>query len=172
MLYKANTRGEGLLSASLKGFTVNDDREGTEEELRLAVGQPKSLRYSPDYEVHNEENQMAKADEVKYDEILGVPTMLILDAKFSQYSTSLSLCIQRPQLLVALDFLMAVAEFFVPTVRGMLSSEVDETSLYVVDALVLDKPVFSQSDEVLILSPQRPLVVEVELCCYKTEKDK
>ncbi|KAL7609935.1 hypothetical protein Lser_V15G10156 [Lactuca serriola] len=162
MLYKANTRGEGLLSASLKGFTVNDDREGTEEELRLAVGQPKSLRYSPDYEVHNEENQMAKADEVKYDEILGVPTMLILDAKFSQYSTSLSLCIQRPQLLVALDFLMAVAEFFVPTVRGMLSNEVDETSLYVVDALVLDKPVFSQSDEVLILSPQRPLVVDGE----------
>ncbi|CAI9282064.1 unnamed protein product [Lactuca saligna] len=102
MLYKADTRGEGLLSASLKGFTVNDDREGTEENLRLAV----------------------------------------------------------------------VAEFFVPTIHGMQSNEVDETSLYVVDALVLDKTVFSQTDEVLILSPQRPLVVEVELCCYKTEKDK
>ncbi|KAI3710546.1 hypothetical protein L2E82_40329 [Cichorium intybus] len=157
MLYKANTRGEGLLSASLKGFTVNDDREGTEEELRLAVGQPKSLRYTPEYEVHNEDNQMVKADE-----ILGVPTMLILDAKFSQYSTSLALCIQRPQLLVALDFLLAVAEFFVPTVRGMLSNEVDETSLYTVDALVLDKPTFTQTDDVFILSPQRPLVVDGE----------
>ena len=57
----------------------------------------------------------------------------------------------------------------------MLSNEVDETSLYV----VLDKPVFSQSDEVAILSPQRPLVriltimfmvVEVELCCFKMER--
>lgn len=161
MLYKANTLGEGLLSATLKGFTVNDDREGTEEELRLAVRQPKSSRQSPDYEVVNEDNEMVKAD-VKYNEILGVPTMLILDVKISPYSTSLSLCIQRPQLLVALDFLMAVAEFFVPTVREILSNDEDEKSSYVVDALVLDKQTFSQSDEVFTLSPQRPLVVDEE----------
>nr|XP_043638921.1 uncharacterized protein LOC122610015 [Erigeron canadensis] len=161
ILYKANTVGDGLLSSTLKGFTVNDDREGTEEELRLAVRQPKSVRYNPEYEIINEENEVVKAD-VKYDEILGVPTMLILDAKFSQYMTSLSLCIQRPQLLVALDFLMAVAEFFVPTVRDMLSNDEDEKSSYVVDALVLDQPTFSQTDEVLTLSPQRPLVVDDE----------
>ncbi|XP_024994007.1 uncharacterized protein LOC112527539 isoform X2 [Cynara cardunculus var. scolymus] len=162
VLYKANTLGGGLLSMTLKGFTVHDDREGTEEELRLAVRQPKSLRYSPDLEALNEDSQMVTENVVKDDEILGVPTMLILDANFSQYSTSLSLCIQRPQLLVALDFLMAVAEFFVPTVRGMLSNDEDEKSSYVVDALVLDKPTFNQSNEVLILSPQKPLVVDDE----------
>ncbi|XP_076943882.1 uncharacterized protein LOC143614277 [Bidens hawaiensis] len=159
ILYKANTVGEGLLSATLKGFTVNDDREGTEEELRLAVRQPKNVRYRPDYEVVNEDNENVKAD-VKYDEIFGVPTMLILDAKFSQYTTSLCLCIQRPQLLVALDFLMAVAEFLVPTVRDMLTNEEDEKSSFSVDALDLDKPTFSQSDDIFTLSPQRPLVVE------------
>ncbi|XP_071692229.1 uncharacterized protein [Rutidosis leptorrhynchoides] len=162
MLYKASTLGEGLLSATLKGFTVNDDREGTEEELRLAVRQPKSIRHSPDYEVVNEDNEMVKPDVVKYNEILGLPTMLILDVKISPYSTSLSLCIQRPQLLVALDFLMAVAEFFVPTVRDILSNDEDEKSSHVVDALVLDKQTFSQSDEVFTLSPQRPLVVDHE----------
>ncbi|KAI7739602.1 hypothetical protein M8C21_022627 [Ambrosia artemisiifolia] len=162
ILYKANTVGEGLLSATLKGFTVNDDREGTEEELRLAVRQPKNVRHRPDYEVVNEENENVKANVVNYDEIFGVPTMLILDAKFSQYTTSISLCIQRPQLLVALDFLMAVAEFFVPTVRDMLSNEEDEKASYVVDALYLDKSTFSQSDEIFTLSPQRPLVVECE----------
>ncbi|KAK1438468.1 hypothetical protein QVD17_04277 [Tagetes erecta] len=161
MLYKANTAGEGLLSATLRGFIVNDDREGTEEELRLAVRQPKNVRHRPDYEVVNEENENVKAD-VKYDEILGVPTMLILDAKFSHYTTSLCLCIQRPQLLVALDFLMAVAEFFVPTVRDMLSNDEDEKAPSVVDALDLDKSTFSQSDEIFTLSPQRPLMVECE----------
>lgn len=153
--------GEGLLSATLRGFIVNDDREGTEEELRLAVRQPKNVRHRPDYEVVNEEHENVKAD-VKYDEILGVPTMLILDAKFSHYTTSLCLCIQRPQLLVALDFLMAVAEFFVPTVRDMLSNDEDEKAPSVVDALDLDKSTFSQSDEVFTLSPQRPLMVECE----------
>ncbi|GJX33564.1 pleckstrin domain superfamily protein [Tanacetum coccineum] len=167
VLYKADTLGEGLLSATLKGFTVNDDREGTEEELRLAVRQPKSIKYNPDLEIVNEDNEMVKAD-VKYDEILGDPTMLILDAKFSQYSTTLSLCIQRPQLLVALDFLMAVAEFFVPTVRDILSSDEDEKSSFVVDALILEKPTFNQSDEVFALSPQNPLVVDGEDCDHYT----
>lgn len=166
VLYKADTLGEGFLSATLKGFTVNDDREGTEEELRLAVRQPKSIRYSPDHGIVNEDNEMVKAN-VKYDEILGVPTMLILDAKFSQHSTALSLCIQRPQLLVALDFLMAVAEFFVPTVRDILSNDEDEKS-FVVDALILEKPTFSQSDEVFTLSPQKPLVVDGEDCDHYT----
>ncbi|MFS8029949.1 putative vacuolar protein sorting-associated protein [Helianthus anomalus] len=161
MLYKANTLGEGLLSATLKGFTVNDDREGTEEELRLAVRQPKNVRYRPDYDIVNDENENIKAD-VKYDETSGIPTMLILDAKFSQYTTSICLCIQRPQLLVALDFLMAVAEFFVPTVREMLSNEEDDKTSYLVDALDLDNSTFSQSDEIFTLSPQKPLVVECE----------
>ncbi|PWA96948.1 pleckstrin (PH) domain superfamily protein [Artemisia annua] len=167
VLYKADTLGEGLLSATLKGFTVNDDREGTEEELRLAVRQPKSIRYSPDHEIVNGDNEMVNAN-VKYEEILGVPTMLILDAKFSQHSTTLSLCIQRPQLLVALDFLMAVAEFFVPTVRDILSNDEDEKSSFVVDALILEKPTFSQSDEVFTLSPQKPLMVDGEDCDHYT----
>ncbi|KAL4590754.1 hypothetical protein LXL04_003697 [Taraxacum kok-saghyz] len=53
---------------------MSADSQGAEEELRLA------LRYTPDYEVHNEDTQMVKAD----DEISGVPTMLILDAKMTQ----------------------------------------------------------------------------------------
>ncbi|KAL8266737.1 hypothetical protein R6Q59_004081 [Mikania micrantha] len=162
VLYKANTVGEGILSATLKGFTVNDDREGTEEELRLAVRQPRNVWNRHDYEAVNRGNEIVKAKVLNYDEILGVPTMLILDAKFSRSITSLSLCIQRPQLLVALDFLMAVAEFFVPTVRDMLSNDDDEKSSYVVDTLDLDKSTYSQSDEIFVLSPQRPLVVECE----------
>ena len=91
-----------------------------------------------------------------------VPTMLLLDAKFSQFSTSVSLCMQRPQLLVALDFLLAVVEFFVPAVRGMVSSEEDESSSRFVDAIVVDTPTYTQPTIEFSLSPKVPLVVDDE----------
>ena len=91
-----------------------------------------------------------------------VPTMLVLDAKFSDYSTSLFLCIQRPQLLVALDFLLDVVEFFVPTVRGMLSNEEDKNASHIIDGIILDKSTFSQPSAEFSLSPLRPLVADDE----------
>ncbi|KAA8522113.1 hypothetical protein F0562_012573 [Nyssa sinensis] len=163
LLYKSNTLGEGFLSATLKGFTVIDDREGTEQELRLAIGKPESIGYSSLQSItDDEDHHMVETNVLENNDVKPVPVMLILDAKFSQYSTSVSLCIQRPQLLVALDFLLAVVEFFVPTVRGMLSNEEDENYLHVVDALILDQSTYSQPSAEFSLSPQRPLVVDDE----------
>ncbi|XP_057487524.1 uncharacterized protein LOC130773593 isoform X2 [Actinidia eriantha] len=163
ILYKSNTLGEGFLSASLKGFSVIDDREGTEQALRLAVGKPENVGYSPSqYATDDEDSHMAWTDVLDRGDTKLVPTMLILDAKFGQNSTFVSLCIQRPQLLVALDFLLAVVEFFVPSVRSMLSNEEDENCSQIVDAVILDQPTYSQPSAEFSLSPQRPLVVDDE----------
>ncbi|XLU94609.1 hypothetical protein S245_008961, partial [Arachis hypogaea] len=70
-----------------------------------------------------------------------VPTMLIVDVKFAQDSTFVSLCIQRPQLLVALDFLLAVVEFFVPTVGNMLSYEEHNMS-HMLEAVIMDQSIY------------------------------
>lgn len=163
LLYKSNTLGDGLLSATLKGFTVLDDRVGTEQEFRLAIGKPESIGCNPLYSVTDDGNRyMVTASVSKDNSVQPVPTMLILDAKFSKLSTSVSLCVQRPQLLVALDFLLAIVEFFVPTVGGMLSNEEDDNSLLMVDAIILDQPIYNQPLAEMSLSPQRPFIVDNE----------
>ena len=163
VLYKSNSLGDGLLSATLKGFTVLDDREGTEQEFRLAIGKPKNIGYNSLYSVTDDGNQYTVTASVSKDNsVLPVPTMLILDAKFSKLSTSVSLCVQRPQLLVALDFLLAIIEFFVPTVGAMLSNEEDDHSLHMVDAIILDQPIYHQPLAEMSLSPQRPFIVDNE----------
>ncbi|XP_042486677.1 uncharacterized protein LOC122066914 [Macadamia integrifolia] len=165
IFYKSNTLGEGFLSATLKDFTVMDDREGTQQEFRLAIGKSKSIGYSTHQYVTDDGNeQLVHTDKNALNEsvVNPVPTMLILDAKFSESTTTVSLCIQRPQLLVALDFLLAVVEFFVPTVRSTLSNEEDENPLNAVDAIILDQPTFNQPSSEFSLSPQRPLIVDDE----------
>lgn len=91
-----------------------------------------------------------------------VPSMLIIDARFSEYSTTLSLSIQRPQLLVALDFLLDFVEFFVPTVRSMLSNEEEKNSSHIVDAIILDQSIYNQPCGEFSLSPVRPLIADDE----------
>ncbi|KAL3619418.1 hypothetical protein CASFOL_036988 [Castilleja foliolosa] len=162
LLYKSNTVGEGSLSATLKDLIVVDDREGTEKELRLAIGKPdvnehNSSQSLPENMDHNAENNHLADRARKY-----TPAILILDAKFLENSTSLSLCIQRPQLLVALDFLLAIVEFFVPTVRGEPVSDVNANTSHFLDALILDQPIFYQPSAEFSISPQKPLVADDE----------
>ncbi|CAI9095544.1 OLC1v1031527C1 [Oldenlandia corymbosa var. corymbosa] len=161
-LYKSNTLGDGFLSATLKDFTVLDDREGTEKELRLAIRNPATIDYKQKDLLPNEETHFERDSEGENRRGKLVPTMLILDARFNEYSTSLLLRIQRPQLLVALDFLLDVVEFFVPTVRGMLSNEEDKNSSHIVDAIILDQSVYYQPSAEFALSPLRPLVADDE----------
>ncbi|OMP08180.1 hypothetical protein COLO4_06705 [Corchorus olitorius] len=158
LLYKSNTLGEGFLSASLKGFNVIDDRVGTEEEFRLAIGMPKD----PLLSVSDTNSQLSNGSNTVGNDVKSFPTMLILDSKFGQFSTSVSVCVQRPQLLVALDFLLAFVEFFVPTVGSMLSKEEDKKSLHMVDAFILDKSTFIQPSAQFSLSPVKPLIADDE----------
>nr|DAD18267.1 TPA_asm: hypothetical protein HUJ06_019730 [Nelumbo nucifera] len=165
LLYKSNTMEDGFLSATLKGFTVVDDRMGTKQEFRLAIDRPKITGYSPlQYSTDDKKRNVVDSDKhaLKSDDVKPIPTMLILDAKFSQLGTYVSVCVQRPQLLVALDFLLAVVEFFVPTVRRMLSNEEDENPLNVISAIILNQPTFSQPSADFSLSPRRPLIIDDE----------
>ncbi|KAL8101699.1 hypothetical protein AgCh_033550 [Apium graveolens] len=162
LLYKSNTLGEGFLSSTLKSFTVIDDREGIEQELRLAVRKSRTVGYTMSEHLTEDDTNIVENNVFDECNLELVPTMLLLDAKFSQHSTSVSVCMQRPQLLVALDFLLAVVEFFVPAVRSMVSSEEDESSSHFIDAIVIDEPTYTQPDIEFSLSPKIPLVVDDE----------
>ncbi|BFG31191.1 hypothetical protein CerSpe_174650 [Prunus speciosa] len=162
LLYKSNTLGEGFLSATLKGFTVFDDREGTEPEFRLAIGKPEYVGSYPLDFVDHDDHHISGANVTKGNDVKLVPTMLILDAKFCQLSTVVSLCIQRPQLLVALDFLLGVVEFFVPTIGNVQSNEELQNSVLGIDAVILDQSTYKQPSTEFSLSPLRPLIVDDE----------
>ncbi|KAG9452487.1 hypothetical protein H6P81_005391 [Aristolochia fimbriata] len=165
LLYKCNLLEEGFLFATLKGFRVIDDREGTVPQYRLAIGKPDDLDFNfVSYLTDDMDQLMVSSDESTESGDRMVPslTMLILDAKLSQSSTQVSLTIQRPQLLVALDFLLAIVEFFVPSVRSALSNEENNTLLHITSAVILDEEIYSQPSNEFTLSPKRPLVVDDE----------
>lgn len=163
LLYNSNTNGEGFLSATLKGFTVLDEREGTELEFRRAIGIANSIGPAQFHIQTNEHNQLpSDANTIEDKNSEAVPTMLILDAKLSQFKTFVSLSVQKPQLLVALDFLLAVVEFFVPTVGNILSDEEDKSYLHVTDAVILDQSPYRQPSSELHISPGKPLVADTE----------
>lgn len=163
VLYNSNTNGEGFLSATLKGFTVLDDREGTELEFRRAIGVANSISTAWLQIPTDKPNQLSTdASSIEENISQAVPAMLILDAKFTQLSTFVSLSVQKPQLLVALDFLLAVVEFFVPTVGNILSDEEDKSYLHVTDAVILDQSPYRQPSSKLHISPGKPLVADDE----------
>ncbi|KAK1261313.1 hypothetical protein QJS04_geneDACA008707 [Acorus gramineus] len=125
ILYKSNSSGDGFLSATLKGFTVIDDREETKDEYRLAIGKPVNADYISLHHTAASDNLTDSGERkvaVAGNGFAPALTMLIVDAKFSRLSTSISLYVQKPQLLVALDFILAAVEFFVPTNGEYLDS--------------------------------------------------
>ncbi|XP_073134921.1 uncharacterized protein [Henckelia pumila] len=162
LLYKSNTVGEGFFSATLKDLIVVDDREGTEQELRLAIGKPDMIGHPSESPSGSLNNNTVEATPFLDGARKFVPALLILDARFCEKTTYVVLCIQRPQLLVALDFLLAIVEFFVPTVRGSLSHEEDPNPSQFADALILDKPTFCQPCAEFSIAPQKPLIVDDE----------
>lgn len=165
LLYTSNTGGEGFLSSTLKDLIVVDNREGTEKELRLAIGKPYMDEYgcNPSQSLPENEDHSVVGNSLLVDGARKwSPAILMFDARFSENSTIVSLCIQRPQLLVALDFLLAVVEFFVPTIRSEQSYDEDANSSPFLDALVLEQPVFFQPYAEFSISPQKALVADDE----------
>lgn len=164
LLYKSNTREESFLYATLKGFSVFDDREGTKDELRLAIGKSATVRDTSSVDVFVNPNELDSGEQ-RIQKDLGlkpIPSMLILDAIFRKSSSSVSLCVQRPKFLVALDFLLAIVEFFVPSARSLLSNDEDKDLLHMISPVVLNGPIYYQETSTFSLSPQKPLIVDNE----------
>ncbi|RYR67284.1 hypothetical protein Ahy_A03g013606 [Arachis hypogaea] len=109
--------------------------------LKNNSGKPENVGASLLNAFSHQQNQDSVNSSIVKENGFPVPTMLIVDVKFAQDSTFVSLCIQRPQLLVALDFLLAVVEFFVPTVGNMLSYEEHNMS-HMLEAVIMDQSIY------------------------------
>lgn len=165
LLYKSTSDEESLVMATLKNFSVTDDREGTGQEFRRAIGKADNIEYAPFHWVHTDSQDSVEQQNKTLLNGYGcnpITTMLILDVNLSKSSQKISFCIQRPQLLVALDFLLAVAEFFVPSIMSISSDDNVENPVDMSGGIILEQPVYCQCDDEVTISPTRPLVVDDE----------
>lgn len=88
--------------------------------------------------------------------------MLVVDAKLCPTKQEIFLRIQRPRVVVAFDFLLAVGEFFVPSMHTMLAEKGEEDPLDMKNGIFLNDHVFKQKVREVRISPKKPLVADYE----------
>ncbi|KAG0557949.1 hypothetical protein KC19_11G167800 [Ceratodon purpureus] len=169
--YKSNNIEESVVMASLERFSLKDEREGTDPEMQYMIGHaddraPNTLEGDPAHARRNKteknENDTAVGNSSTSHGWGQALTMLVVDAKLSPTQQQVSLRIQRPRLVVAFDFLLAVGEFFVPSMHAMLAEKGDENPLDMKNGMFLNDHVYKQTVKEIRISPTRPLVADYE----------
>lgn len=157
--FQSNSIDESDIMASLNSLTLKDDREGTDPVLAYMIGKSEDMEYHVKDQLSEEVILCGSFGNV---ESASPMSMLVIDAKLSSTMQMVSLRIQQLKLLVAVDFLLAIAEFFVPSLlsKGFDSKEQEEDLADFQVGVYLDQPMFRQANREMILSPRRPLIVD------------
>lgn len=167
--YRSTSFFEMDLYVTIPKFSVLDIRPDTKPEMRMMLGsytdvsKPgcnnsslSSINITPQRSMHrNLEN--------KTDTDVSNLTMLILDYRWRSSFRSIVIRIQQPRILVVLDFLLAVAEFFIPslgTITGREEHSHPNKDPLTSSDITLLEPVFMQHDDIVHLSPRRQLIVD------------
>ncbi|XP_024384462.1 uncharacterized protein [Physcomitrium patens] len=142
---------------TLSKLSVLDQRPDTRPEMRLMLGSMADVEKLgvPVRTAVEDENALDTSPEL---------TMLVLDLRFKPESQAYVIRVQRPRLLVVVDFLLAVAEFFVPSLgKAALESdhENSQNDTDVVDEHIrLATSSYQQKDDTIVLSSERQLIAE------------
>lgn len=138
------------LYLSILKFSIHDIRLDTKSEMRLMLGS-----YSETANLCAEDSTDAGVSNL---------TMLILDYRWRSSFQSFVIRIQQPRILVVLDFLLPVVEYFVPslgTITGREESlDPKNDPLMRADDIILSEHVFLQRENFIQLSPVRQLIVD------------
>uniref|UniRef100_A0A0D9VFX1 C2 domain-containing protein n=1 Tax=Leersia perrieri TaxID=77586 RepID=A0A0D9VFX1_9ORYZ len=149
--YRTTSLFEMDLYLSILKFSVHDIRPDTKSEMRLMLGS------------YSETSKLSTQDPSS-DVGVSNLTMLILDYRWRSSFQSFVIRIQQPRVLVVLDFLLPVVEFFVPnlgTITGREESlDPKNDPLIKSDDIILCEPIFFQKENFIQLSPGRQLIVD------------
>lgn len=171
--YRTTSFFEKDIYVTIPRFSVLDIRPDTKPEMRLMLGSVVSKQglcgisgsngniltpFSDDVSVReNLESAATDADAPNL-------TMLLMDYRVGTSSQSFAIRIQQPRVLVVLDFLLAVCEFFVPslgTITGReetLDPKNDPISRN--NNIVLSSRIYRQKDDLVHLSPESQLIAD------------
>lgn len=142
------------LYLSIPRFSVLDIRPDTKLEMRLMLGTYTDISKPGICDI-----SASSCVETATDIDASNLTMLIMDYRWRSSFQSLVIRIQQPRVLVVLDFLLAVAEYFVPSLGTVTGKEetMDRKNdpLMNSDDIILSEPVYMQREDVVRLSPRR-----------------
>lgn len=161
------------LYLTIPKFSILDIRPDTKPEMRLMLGSYADVSKPGIFSISDSpracpvsSDNSASAVDLKNATEMDVSnlTMLVMDCRMRTSFKSLVIRVQQPRILVVLDFLLAVVEFFVPwlgTVTGRQETLLSQNdSLTNGGDIILSEPIYQQQDDVVKLSPGRQLIVD------------
>ncbi|KAJ8645273.1 hypothetical protein MRB53_007021 [Persea americana] len=171
MSYRTTSFFEKDIYVTIPRFSILDIRPGTKPEMRLMLGSDVSKQGLCGIPGSNgnllasiTDGGSVRKNSATADSDIPNLTMLLMDYRVRTSSQSFVIRIQQPRVLVVLDFLLAVCEFFVPalgTITGreeILDPRNDPISKN--NNIVLSSHIYNQKDDLVHLSPTRQLIVD------------
>ncbi|KAJ3675683.1 hypothetical protein LUZ60_004725 [Juncus effusus] len=157
--YRTTSLLEMDLFISIPKFSILDIRPDTKPEMRLMLGSHS--------ETSNPNPNPNNPDEMSHDTALTNQcnlTMLIMDFRWRSTFQSFVIRIQQPRVLVMLDFLLEVVEYFVPSLGAITgreeASNPKNDPLTHSDDIIIQEPVYYQRENIVHLSPAKQLIVD------------
>ncbi|XP_020230234.1 uncharacterized protein LOC109811015 [Cajanus cajan] len=165
--YRMTSLSETDLFVTIPKFSVLDVRPDTKPEMRLMLGSSadasKQAATGNVPFLFNPGSFRRTTNEAGVDD-MPISTMFLIDYRWRMSSQSYVIRVQQPRVLVVPDFLLAVAEFFVPALGALTGREEkmdpknDPISRN--SSIVLMESIYKQKEDVVHLSPSKQLVAD------------
>ncbi|XP_078179744.1 uncharacterized protein LOC144573852 isoform X2 [Carex rostrata] len=161
--YRTTSLLEMDLFVSIPKFSILDIRPDTKPEMQLMFGADSSDTSHSNVQPQEVSLDTRLSSNAPGSEACNL-TMLIMDYRWRTSFQSFVIRIQQPRVLVVLDFLLAVVEYFVPSL-GMITGREEATDpkndpLTNSDDIIMHETVYHQRENIVHLSPARQLIVD------------
>ncbi|XP_076932508.1 uncharacterized protein LOC143598077 [Bidens hawaiensis] len=159
--YRMTSFSEMDLYVTIPRFSILDARPDTRPEMRLMLGTSTDV-------LKQDSSSKGGGGLLRAVTMSNVntphSTMLLMDLRWRSSSQLFVVRIQLPRVLVVPDFLLAVGEFFVPSLGAITGKEEvmdpDNDPIGKTDTIVLSDALYRQTEDEVRLSPNRKLVVD------------
>ncbi|KAJ7520814.1 hypothetical protein O6H91_19G024000 [Diphasiastrum complanatum] len=154
--YRNTSTDEMDLYITVPKLSIFDERAGTKPEMQLMLGSV------TDVENCVSENTAEVQTSIQSDSDVNL-TMLVMDLRMKPDSQAFVIRIQRPRLLVVVDFILSVAQFFVPslsTLTGQDSANIRKDPIVACDYIRLTASDYQQKENVVTLSSDCQLIAD------------
>lgn len=171
--YRSTSLFEADIYLTIPKFSVLDVRPDTKPEMRLMLGSYSDVSKPAVYSISSSlgtcpatptTDVSTKNSENATDIDVSNLTMLVMDYRWRSSFQSFVIRIQQPRVLVVLDFLLAVVEYFVPSLGTITGREESlnpkNDPLTNSDDIILSESIYMQRDDIVYLSPRRKLIVD------------
>ncbi|PPS16895.1 hypothetical protein GOBAR_AA03703 [Gossypium barbadense] len=166
--YRMTSLSETDLYVTIPTFSVLDIRANMKPEMRLMLGSsadvPKQASTGNFPCFLNKSSSSRVNSEAGIDLDVPISTMFLTDCRWRLSSQTYVLRFQQPRVLVVPDFLLALGEFFVPSLGAITGRE--ETMNPKNDpisrnnSIILSSSIYKQNEDVVHLSRSRQLVAD------------